>query len=109
MQFQELIQDYFGIYISQVFDVPKVHKLDSASQILSKVEEKIVCDSQLKLDLLSSAKEDEYTNEEAPQNRTISFEMFKGSKMIHKVIETITHRDAYFFIISGSIGNLISS
>lgn len=97
------------MYISQVFDVPKVHKPDSASQILSKAEKKMVCDSQLKLNLLSTAKEDEDASEEAPQNRAISFEMFKGSKMIHKVIETIKHRDTYFFIISGSIGNFISS
>lgn len=44
-----------------------------------------------------------------PYHISFKFDLFKGSKMLRKVIETIRYKDSYFFVINGSIGNLNAS
>ena len=46
---------------------------------------------------------------EDPKSKSMSFELFKGKKMVHKIIETIRYKDHYYFVVSGSIGNLLAS
>ena len=45
----------------------------------------------------------------APKSKCMTFELFEGRRMIHKVIETIRYKDRYYFVVSGGVGNLLAA